>query len=90
MKNILLAILIFMSAPAAFGTEGSVCLTKEEVGMAEKPVDATTKFFCQDVAEGKTISELYKAGWTVAQMIPQAYFKGTTTYVMWMLIIERK
>lgn len=90
MKDIILAVTLYMLAPAAFATEGAVCLTKEEVGMAGKPVDAKTKFFCEGFAEGKAISELYKAGWTVAQMIPQTHFKGTTTYVMWMLIIERK
>lgn len=90
MKHIFLLLLLTIFAPIASAAEGAVCITEEKAGVAAKPVDAKTTFSCEGIKEKKTIAELYKAGWTVAHMVPQTYFKGSTTFLYWMLIIEKK
>ena len=90
MKILFLSVVLYMLAPMAFATEGAVCLTEEKAGIAVKPVDAKTVFICEGVPEKKTIAELYKAGWIVAHITPQPYVKGTTSFLVWMLIIEKK
>ncbi|HEY9147165.1 MAG TPA: hypothetical protein VIN36_10805 [Thiobacillus sp.] len=93
MKGLLTpSLMLFLLATNASAAEGEICLAAATRidSISQKAVTNDTVFDCQ-AAGKKTIPQLYKAGWRVVVLMPQAVMdaSGPIVRTSWTIVIEK-
>lgn len=93
MKGLLITtLMLFLLATNAAAAEGEICLAAaaQNDSISQNAVTNNTVFDCE-AAGKKTIPQLYKAGWRVVLLMPQAMMDASSPIPRssWTIVIEK-